>query len=247
LTLSVDLNCDLGEGAADDEAILEFVTSANVACAFHAGSPTRMRRLVRAACAKRVAIGAHPGLRDAEGFGRREIRLEPEEAFALVLYQVGALKALAAAEGERLRHVKPHGALYHMAARDREIARSVASAVRAAGPHLILLGPPRSELLEAAREAGLRGSEEAFADRGYRPDGTLVPRGLPGALIEDPEEAARRAVRIVLEGNVLAVDGSERPIRADTICVHGDTPNALRIARRVRESLEEAGVRVEPP
>ncbi|MGH7149194.1 MAG: LamB/YcsF family protein [Planctomycetota bacterium] len=240
----VDLNCDLGEGAPDEESILDVVTSANVACGFHAGSPGIMRRIVRAAGAKGVGVGAHPGLRDPEGFGRREVPLEAGEAFDLVLYQVGALQALAAAEGEKVRHVKPHGALYHRASRDGEIARAVASAVRAAGRELILVGPPGSELVKAGREVGLPSAEEAFADRGYRADGSLVPRGSPGALIEDPDEAARRAVRIVVEGRALASDGSERKIRADTICVHGDTPGALAIARRVRAALEGAGVEV---
>lgn len=240
----VDLNADLGEGAGEDEAILEFLTSANVACGFHAGTPGLMRRIVRAARAKRVGVGAHPGLRDPEGFGRRELPLAPDEAFDLVLYQVGALQALARAEGEEVRHVKPHGALYHLASRDGKVARAVAAAVRAAASDLLLVGPPGSELVKAGREAGLPVAEEAFADRGYRADGSLVPRGSPGALVGDPDEAARRAVRIVLEGKVLAVDGSERAIRADTICVHGDTPGAVAIARRVRGALESAGVEV---
>ena len=240
----IDLNCDLGEGARDDESILDVVTSANVACGFHAGSPGLMRRIVRLASAKEVGVGAHPGLRDPEGFGRREVPLAPGEAFDLVLYQVGALQALAAAEGERVRHVKPHGALYHIASRDGEVARAVASAVRSAGKDLILVGLPGSALVKAGREAGLPVAEEAFADRGYRADGGLVPRDAPGALVEDPDEAARRAVRMVVEGKATTVDGGERAVRADTICVHGDTPGALAIARSVRAALESAGVEV---
>jgi len=240
----IDMNADLGEGAGSDEAILGIVTSANVACGVHAGSPAEMRRVVRGAAARGVGVGAHPGLRDPEGFGRREIALRPEEARALVLDQIRALREIAAAEGVSLRHVKPHGALYHMAARDGAVARAIAEAAREVDPRLILVGPPGSEILEAARSARLAGAREAFADRAYRADGTLVPRGTAGALVEDPEEAARRAVRLAVEGKVASVDGADVSVAPDTICVHGDTPGAVEIARRVRAELERAGVEV---
>lgn len=247
MTARVDLNADLGEGAGRDEALLEIVTSANVACGVHAGGPAEMRRVVRGSLAKGVAVGAHPGLADPEGFGRREIPVDPERARALVLDQVRALCAIASEEGTSLRHVKPHGALYHMAARDPAIARGIARAAREVDPRLILFGPPGSEILLAASAAGLRSAKEAFAERGYRSDGTLVPRGSRGALVEDPEEAAARAVRLVLEGKVSSVDGIDLEIRPDTICVHGDSPGAVEIARAVRAALERAGIDLRPP
>ena len=240
----VDLNCDLGEGGTLDEAILDFVTSANIACGFHAGDPGVMRRTVEFAARKGVGLGAHPGLRDPEGFGRRTVRLEPREAFDLTLYQIGALQAFAALEGARLHHVKPHGALYTMAARDAGLADALAKAARAADPGLAFFGLAGSDMIRAARREGLVPVEEAFADRGYQADGTLVPRGGPGALVHDPGEAARRAVRLVKEGRITAVDGTELPIRADTICVHSDTPGALELVRALREVFRREGIDV---
>jgi UPF0271 protein len=242
MTPRVDLNGDLGEGGPEDEALLSVLTSANIACGFHAGDPRLMQKTVRLALEKGVAIGAHPGLRDPEGFGRRLIPVEPEEAFALTLYQIGALRAFGP-----LRHVKPHGALYTMASRDPALAEAVARAVRAADPALILFGMAGSELVRAGRRAGLAVAEEAFADRGYRADGTLVPRDQPGALVHDPEEAARRAVRMVREGTVVAADGAVVRLRADTICVHGDTPGAAAVARALRARLEAEGIAVRAP
>jgi 5-oxoprolinase (ATP-hydrolysing) subunit A len=242
MTLRVDLNCDLGEGGPCDEALLEGVTSANIACGFHAGDPGVMRRTVEMALKKGVAIGAHPGLRDPEGFGRRAVKIEPQEAFDITLYQIGALQSFASLHGARLRHVKPHGALYNMAARDGALAEALAKAVRAADPALTFVGLAGSEMIRAARQLGLRAAEEAFADRGYRADGSLVPRGQPGALIDAPEEVARRAVRLVKEGRVAAADGTEIPIRADTICIHGDTPGAPDLVRALRAALAREGV-----
>src|SRR5262245_21341962 len=226
MTLRVDLNCDLGEGGPCDEALLDGVTSANIACGFHAGDPGVMRRTVEMALKKGVAVGAHPGLRDPEGFGRRAVKVDPQEAFDLTLYQIGALQSFAALHGARLGHVKPHGALYNMAARDAALAEALAKAVRASDPALVFVGLAGSEMIRAARAIGLRAAEEAFADRGYQSDGTLVPRGQPGALIHAPEDVTRRAVRLVKGGKVTAVDGAELSIRADTICIHGDTAGA---------------------
>jgi UPF0271 protein len=242
MTLRVDLNCDLGEGGAFDEALLDGVTSANIACGFHAGDPGVMRRTVELALKKGVGLGAHPGLRDLEGFGRRAVKVDAQEAFDLTLYQIGALQAFAALHGARLEHVKPHGALYNLAARDAALADALARAVRAANPKLVFFGLAGSEMIKAARRLGLPAAEEAFADRAYQPDGSLVPRGQPGAVIEAPEEVARRAVRLVKEGTVSAVDGTPLAIRADTLCVHGDTAGAPELVRALRSSLSREGV-----
>jgi len=238
----VDLNCDLGEGGSCDEELLGVITSANIACGFHAGDPGVMRRTVELGLKQGVALGAHPGLRDPEGFGRRAVKVDPQDAFDLILYQVGALQALASVQGTRLNHVKPHGALYNMAARDAALAEALAKAVRAADPALIFVGLAGSEMIRAARRLGLRVAEEAFADRAYQPDGSLVPRGQPGALIDVPEEVARRALRLVKEGKVAAIDGTELSIRADTLCVHGDTAGAPALVRALRAALGREGV-----
>jgi len=232
MTLRVDLNCDLGEGGRFDEALLDGITSANIACGFHAGDPGVMRRTVELALKKGVALGAHPGLRDLEGFGRRAVKVEPQEAFDLTLYQIGALQAFAALHGARLVHVKPHGALYTMAARDAALAEALAKAVHAADPKLVFVGLAGSEMIRAARRLGLQVAEEGFVDRGYQSDGTLVPRGQPGALIENPEDAARQAVRLVKEG------------KADTLCIHGDTPGAPEHLRALRAALLREGVEI---
>ena len=249
---AIDLNCDLGEsfGAyriGDDAGVLPYVTSANVACGAHAGDPSVMRRTVAAAVEHGVAIGAHPGLPDLAGFGRREMRISAEEAYDLVVYQVGALAAFARAAGTELRHVKPHGALYNMACADAALAGPIARAVRDVDARLILFGLPGSELQRAAEAAGIPFAREAFADRAYAPDGSLAPRGTPGAVVHDPEEAVRRAVEIAAEGRARTVDGGELRLQADTLCVHGDRPDAGRFARMLREGLERRGVRVVAP
>src|SRR3954465_15322049 len=246
----VDLNADVGEsfGAYTigvDRALMRFITSANIAAGFHAGDPPVLRETIRLALLHGVAIGAHPGFPDLAGFGRRELKVSPQEAEDFVLYQIVAVAGVAAAEGGRLRHVKPHGALFNMAARDAGLAGAVARATAAVDPQLILFGPPGSELAAAGRAAGLRVAAEAFADRGYEADGRLVSRRLPGALIEDADTVVARAIRIVTDGTVVAVDGTVIPLDVDTICIHGDTPGAERLAAAVRAGLDAAGVTVQ--
>jgi len=249
MTRHIDLNCDMGEsyGAwrmGQDEALLDLVTSANIACGYHAGDPATMERTVQCAVAKGVALGAHPSLPDLQGFGRRTMAISPEEARGLVLYQMGALDAFARAAGSRLRHVKAHGALYNMAARDRALADAIASAVRDFDPALVLVGLSGSELIKAGLALGLTCASEVFADRGVEPDGSLTPRGRPGAMIEDEDLAVARVLRMVLEGKVAGRDGVDVAIQADTVCIHGDQPKALAFARRLREALRQAGVAV---
>lgn len=240
----IDLNSDVGEGSGSDAEILGQVTSANVACGFHAGGPSSMRATVALAAARGVAVGAHPAFADPEGFGRRAERVSAEETYEIVLYQIGALGAFAAAAGVQLQHVKPHGALYHLAATDPEIARAIGHAVRDVDRRLVLVGLSGGRLLAAGRDAGLRTASEVFADRGYRADGTLLPRGEPGALVTDPEEVVQRAVRMAREGKVYAVDGSDVAVRAETICVHGDTPGAAPLARALKDALAAEGFTV---
>jgi len=249
--LTVDLNADLGEGfgayaMGADEAVLAYVTSANVACGFHAGDPTVIDRTVAYAVRAGVAVGAHPSHWDLRGFGRREIAADPAEVEADVVYQVGAVAAFARSHGSHLTHVKPHGALYNQAAREEGLARAIARGVARVGRDLVLVGLAASEAMRRAAEAeGLRYAAEAFADRAYDAAGRLVARSRPGALITDPASAAAKAVRIVRDRVVTAIDGAEVPLQADTLCLHGDNPHALAIARAVREALEAAGVSVQ--
>jgi UPF0271 protein len=248
----VDLNADVGEsfGAyvyGDDEGVVPSVSSVNIACGFHAGDPLVMRSTVQLALRHRAAMGAHPGFPDLHGFGRREMRVSTAELENLVAYQIGALAAIAATEGATLQHVKPHGALYNMAAGDPRIADAIARALRAVDRRLILFGLAGSELIAAGGRAGLRVASELFADRGYRPDGSLAPRGTLGAVMTDAGDIASRAVTMVLHGSVVAVDGSRLSVRGDTICIHGDTPGAASIARAVRLALERAEIEVASP
>lgn len=245
----IDLNADLGEsfGAyrlGADEALLAVVSSANVACGFHASDPRVMERTVALCKAHGVAVGAHPGFPDLVGFGRRSLAASPSEVRADVIYQVGALRAFCDAHGVPLQHVKPHGALYNQACRDPALAEAVAAAVAAVDRRLLLYALPGSELAKAGERAGLTVKREGFADRGYRQDGSLVPRGEPGAIVEDPEEAGRRAARMVCEGRVTTREGADIAVAVDTICLHGDNPEALAIARAVRAHLAAAGVTV---
>ena len=245
----IDLNSDIGEsfGAycmGDDEAVMDAVTSANVACGFHAGDPLVMKKTIKNCAAKGVAVGAHPGYPDLVGFGRRNMKCTPEEEYADCLYQIGALSAFCRANGLALQHVKPHGAMYNQAAKDPGLARAIARAVKDSGENIILMGLANSEFEKAAKEMGVAFAAEAFADRGYMPDGSLVPRSQPGAIIHDVEEAAKRVVRMVTEGTVGAVDGTVINFRPQSICMHVDTPEAVDMAKTVRRELEAAGVKV---
>jgi UPF0271 protein len=248
-TPAIDLNSDMGEGfgawpPAADLEILPLVSSANVACGFHASDPRIMRRTVRLAREHGVAVGAHPSFPDLVGFGRRLLAASPEEVADDVVYQVGALQGFCRAEGVPLQHVKPHGALYNAAARDRALADAIALAVKSVDPGLWLVCLAGSTLVQAARAAGLRFVEEVFADRSYAADGTLLSRRLPGALIADPAEAASRMVRFAREGLLRAADGTDLAIAAGTICVHSDTPGAAALLRAIRPALEAEGVAI---
>lgn len=249
---TIDLNADLGESfgrwrLGDDEALLDVVTSANVACGFHAGDPATLVATTRAAAERGVVIGAQVGYRDLAGFGRRFVDVAPEDLYADVLYQLGALDGLARAAGSRVAYVKPHGALYHAVVAHEEQAAAVVGAIAAwpDGP-LPVLGQPGSALFAAAAAAGLPVVVEAFADRGYRPDGTLMPRGEPGALLDDVEAIADRMVTLVRTGSLTAHDGTEVTLDPASICLHGDSPGAVETARRVRAALTEAGLSVRP-
>ena len=247
--MKIDLNCDMGESFGPwpmgaDEQVMPHITSANVACGAHAGDPVVMRRTVRMAKRAGVAVGAHPGFADLQGFGRREMIVDPAELEASLIAQIGALSALARAEDTTLQHVKPHGALYNMAARDRGLSDAIARAVAAVDRRLILFGLPNSPMLDAARAAGLRVASEGFADRSYQPDGSLTPRSRSGAVIHDVDAVVARAVRMATEGVVLTADGDEVRLRVDTICVHGDTPGAAELVRRIRDGLRQASVSV---
>ncbi|MBQ7264258.1 MAG: LamB/YcsF family protein [Synergistaceae bacterium] len=247
----VDLNSDLGEsfGAwimGQDEDVLGCVSSANVACGFHAGDPMVMKKTVAVAAKAGVAVGAHPSYPDLVGFGRRNMACSPDELYADTLYQIGALRAFCDAAGVALQHVKPHGAMYNSAAKKPEEALALAQAVKDAGGGLILMGLAGSEFDVAAEKVGVPYAAEAFADRGYMADGSLVPRKMEGAFVHDVEEAARRVIRMVKEGVVEAIDGMAVPLRPHSICLHGDSPKAVQMARTLRTRLEEAGIEIVP-
>lgn len=248
----IDLNCDMGEcfGAwsmGDDAGVMPWITSANIACGFHAGDFSTMKHTVALAKAHQVAIGAHVSLPDLQGFGRREMHVSANDVYAMTLYQIGALSAFARAAGAALHHVKPHGALYNMTARDRTLADAIAHCVRDFDAHLILFGLANSELTRAGESSGLRVAHEAFADRRYEADGTLTPRSMPGALIEDVDPAIAQAVKIATSGNVDICTGGTLALHADTICVHGDRPDAALFAQRLHEALVAAGVALGKP
>lgn len=247
----VDLNSDLGESfgaykmGLDDE-VLAFVSSANVACGYHAGDPLVMEKTVAAAKAAGVAVGAHPGYPDLMGFGRRNMVCTPKEAGAYVKYQLGALQAFAASHGMKIQHCKPHGALYNMAGRDIELALGIAEAIAEVDKDIILMGGSGSSLLKAGKQLGLRTASEVFADRAYQADGSLVPRSRPGAVIHDKDEAIERTVRMVKEGKVTAITGEEVPLDAHSICVHGDNPQAVEFVKNIRARLIAEGVAIAP-
>lgn len=248
---TIDINSDLGEsfGAwsmGDDDAMLDVVTSANVACGFHAGDPAGILRTLKAAAARQVSIGAHVAYPDKVGFGRRNMDVASDELTADVIYQIGALQGLAQAAGTRVSYVKPHGALYNTIAHDRRQALAVIAAIRAVDPTLVLVALAGSSLIELAREQGLTCIAEAFADRAYTPQGTLVSRREPGAVLHDPQLIAQRMLRLVQEGTLEAIDGSVTRLQADSICVHGDSPAAMAMAHELRRVLEQANMHVQP-
>lgn len=243
--MSIDLNADVGEGM-DDAALLPFVTSANVACGMHAGDPGVMDETVTLALSHGVRVGAHPGYADRANFGRASVEMSADSIENLVLYQVAALDGFVRSRGGTLTHVKPHGALYHSGAEFPDVARAIAEGVRRFRTTLVLVGAAGSMLIEAGRDAELAVAEEAFADRRYLPDGSIVPRSEPRAVITDPDEAADQAVLLSRDRVAIALDGSRVSIRADTLCLHGDTPGAAGIARRIHERFKAEGIRIAP-
>lgn len=245
----VDLNADLGEsfGAYTigmDAEVLRYITSANVACGFHAGDPVVMQKTVSLASERGTAVGAHPGYPDLMGFGRRNMKVKPDEAKAYIKYQVGALMAFTGAAGLKLQHVKPHGAFYNMAAVDDKLALAICEGIFEVDPELIMLGLAGSAHIRAAKAVGLKVASEVFADRAYMDDGTLVPRTMPGAMVHDKSLAIARTVRMVKEGVVETITGKLIPIQADSICVHGDNPDAIGFVKEIRDTLEREGVTV---
>lgn len=248
---SVDLNCDLGESFGNytigmDDQVIPLVSSVNIACGMHAGDPVVMRRTVKAASDAGIALGAHPGYPDLQGFGRRNMALSPDEAYDFVLYQIGALQAFCTAQGTRLHHVKPHGQLYNTAAKDRALARAIAAAAHDFDPDLVLVALAGGELAKAGADVGLAVAQEFFADRNYQDDGTLVPRSQPNAKLADEDFAAKRALRAVTEGTIESANGKTIHVAADTICTHGDNAKALQFVRTLRSTFEEAGVEIKP-
>ncbi len=245
--MKIDLNSDLGEsfGAytiGNDSEVLKYVSSANIACGMHAGDPFVMHKTVRLALQNNVAIGAHPGLMDLNGFGRRKMDLKPQEAYDLVVYQVGALNAFVKAEGGTMQHVKPHGALYNMAAKDEALAMAIAQAVYDVNPELILFGLAGSKSITAAEKVGLATASEVFADRTYQIDGSLTPRTQPNAMITDDEKAIEQVLRMVKEHSVYTVDGQKITVQPDTVCIHGDSLKALAFAEKITKSLKENNI-----
>ena len=249
---TLDLNCDMGEGfgawhMGDDEALMPLVTSANIACGGHAGDPGTMRRTVAEALRHGVAIGAHPSLPDLAGFGRRVMHVSPQEAYDFMVVQIGGLAAVAASQGARLHHVKAHGALYNMAARDEALAAAIARAVYDVDPTLLLYAPSGSAMTRQAQSLGLESVGEVFADRRYTEEGTLVPRSDARAMIVDEQESLAQVLQMLEQGTVTSVAGSLVPIRAQTLCIHGDQPGAVTFARTLREALQARGVQLEAP
>lgn len=245
----IDLNCDLGEsfGAYTigcDSKVIPLITSANVACGFHAGDPAIMSETVHLAAKNGTAVGAHPGFPDLQGFGRRKLDASPEEVKSYILYQIGALDGFCRVNGIKMQHVKPHGALYNMAAADEKLAAAICEAIKEFDPELILMGLSGSKMETAAADFGIPFASEVFADRGYRDDGSLVPRKEPGAVITDEELAVKRVVQMAKEGTVETVSGKTIKIKADSVCVHGDNAHALLFVERIKKALEENGIEV---
>ena len=247
MKLSVDLNADLGEGSGHDDELFKLISSASIATGFHAGDADTMHAAVLAAKAHGVAVGAHPSFFDRENFGRKELKVIPEEVFNSVAYQLGIFQAIATGVGVRPNHVKPHGALYNMAVRDEKLADAIAQAIKSVDSKLILFAPDNSELARAGEAQGLQIAREIFADRNYLSDGWLVPRTRGDALLRDPKEAAMRVLRMLREGKVRSVEDGDVDVRGETICVHGDTPGAVQFARELRSQLESQGVMINAP
>ena len=247
MSLVVDLNADLGEGAGHDDELLELVTSANIACGFHAGDANTMRQSIETARERSVAVGAHPSLFDRENFGRKELPVKPEEVFEAVVYQLGIFQAIAEAAGVQPNHVKPHGALYNMAVRDELLAAAIGRAIASVDKKLILFAPQNTALARAGEKNGLQVAHEVFADRNYLSNGQLVPRTRPDALLHDPIEAAPRVIRMLRDGEVRSIDGVDVSVCAETICLHGDNPEAVDFARALRSHLEKEGVTIRAP
>ncbi|PLC54864.1 lactam utilization protein LamB [Pollutimonas nitritireducens] len=249
MTLSIDLNCDMGEsfGAwnmGQDDEILPFVTSANIACGFHAGDPGVMRKTVAAALKHGVALGAHPGLPDLAGFGRRSMDISPDNAYDMVVVQLGSMAGVAASQGSRLHHVKAHGALYNMAARQPELAKAIAQAVYDVDRSLVFYALASSVQAGIAQDVGLNVAQEVFADRSYQSDGSLTPRRQPGAMIVDVEVSIRQVLRMITEGKVSSMQGVDVAVQADTLCIHGDQPGAVMFARAIRQALHDNNILV---
>jgi UPF0271 protein len=249
MTLKIDLNCDMGESfgvwkMGNDEAILPFVSSANIACGFHGGDPATMRKTVAAALKNGVSLGAHPGLPDLQGFGRRNMAITDQEAYDMMVVQIGAMAAVAASQGAALRHVKAHGQLYNMSVKDEGLARALAQATFDVNPALVFYGLAGSKMLDIAESIGLQVASEVFGDRTYSPDGTLSPRNKPGAMIEDVKVSIRQVLQMVQQGTLTANDGSTIKVRADTLCIHGDQPGAPAFAKAIRDALQAAGIAV---
>ncbi|WP_207421052.1 LamB/YcsF family protein [Desertivirga brevis] len=247
----IDINCDLGEGFGNypmpnDTILFDYISSANIACGFHAGDPAVMERSVRLAHEKGVAIGAHPGLADLQGFGRREMRISAKEAYQITIYQIGALYGFVKAAGAKLSHVKPHGALYNMAANDKQLAEALAQAVYDFDPHLTFYALSGSEMITAASRLGLKTASEVFADRTYQNDGTLTPRSHKNALIHNQEQSINQVLRMINQQEVESAEGKVVKLKADTICIHGDGPKAVEFAKLIHERLVNTGIEIKP-
>ncbi|HWI49090.1 MAG TPA: 5-oxoprolinase subunit PxpA [Rummeliibacillus sp.] len=246
---TVDINCDLGESfgrykLGEQEEILKYVTSANIACGFHAGDPSVMRETVKIALANHVQIGAHPGLPDLNGFGRRDMKITPQEGYDMVVYQIGALQGFLTTQNAKLQHVKPHGALYNMAAKDQALSEAIAQAVFDVSPELVLFGLADSELTKAGEKLGLQTAHEVFADRTYQQDGSLTSRSQSDAMITDQEKSVQQVIAMVKEGHVITQQQTKCSIKADSVCIHGDGEHALEFAKYIRQTLENESILV---
>ena len=242
--MRIDLNCDMGEGMPNDAALMPYISSANIACGFHGGDPATMRKTVASALKHGVALGAHPGLPDLQGFGRRNMAITDQEAYDMMVVQIGALAGVAASQGARLRHVKAHGQLYNMAVKNEGLTRALAQATYDVDKDLVFLALAGSQMIPIAESIGLRVASEVFGDRNYMPDGTLSPRNKPGAMIEDVQISIKQVLQMVKTGTLTANDGSIVKVQADTLCIHGDQPGAVTFAKAIREALQAEGIEV---